>query len=162
MITDSQQKTIDELQAIFAKINSLETPPSNLMEEIEAELNRATALKLKSEAALKAERSKAYAIMENYVASVYRPILNRFLPDMKVNIHGDGGFYLGESHTTFHIKSIIYEHKNEDTSKYYEHAGFQLDQGYKKSNITMSLSEMDEEFKKFVISVKKSIDKVYY
>lgn len=161
-MTTQQQKTIDELKVIFERINALETPSSDLMEQIASELNRATALKLKSEAALKAERSKAHEMMTRHVSSVYRPILSRFIPEIAFSINDDGSFFISHSYHTFRIKSIIYEHKNEDKSKFYEHEGFQVDKSHSKSEITISLSNFNEDFKKFVIDAKKSIDSNYY
>lgn len=162
MITESQQKTIDSLKDTFEHINALEIPPSDLMAQIDAELNKGLALKLKSEAALKAEESKAREMMTKYVDEVYRPVLNKFLPSKKVEVYSDGTFYLNESYTEFHIKAIIYEDRNEDKSKRYEFAGFKLKTTYSWSELTFNISTFDEAFKKWVIEVRKSIDKIYY
>lgn len=163
MITESQQKTLSELQDFYNKINSLEAPASSMMEEIDAELNKGRVLKLKSEAALKAVRSKAYEMMQKHFNSVYKPIIDKFVPELSVTLSEDGGLYLSLSYSNFNIRSITLEYKNEDKSKYYEHVGFELRDRFKNNpGRTMYISDFDIAFKEYIIDLAKSNERIYY
>lgn len=165
MITQSQQQTLSELQEIYQKINSLETPPSSLMEEIEVEVNKATAKKLKREASLRAERSIAYELMNKYADEVVRPIINKFIKEFEVKIREDGSLYIhaGGRYQTFAIDSKINEttDKEDGNCKKSEFVGFNLRDNNHRFENTKNLHAFDQELKKFVIDTAKSIGNLY-
>ncbi len=160
-MTTTQQKTIDELKEYYSKINSLEAAPSNIMEEIAAEINKATARKMKSEASTKAAYSMAFEAATKYADEVVRPIVSKFLNSFNVEVRNNGSIWVGTvgRYQTFRIESKF--HKGKTTEfKQCIFVGFKMD--YVNIDTTMDLHKFDDELKKFVIDTAKSVNQLYY
>lgn len=159
MITESQQKTLSELQEFYQKINSLETPPSSLMEEIGEEVNKATAKKIKREASIKASHSMAFELMTKYADDVVRPVVRKFIHDFNVSVREDGSLRIWANgyYQNFTIEAAHNYDKTETEYSKSAFAGFKAD--YR--TFTMDLSDFNDALKKFVIDTAKAVGNLY-
>lgn len=160
MITESQQQTLSQLQEFYSIINSLESPPTNMMEEIEAELNKATAKKMKREASEKAAHSMAFEAMTNYVDETVRPLMNKFIKGFSIDIQKNGRMWMGTPECFITPFVIEPSHIHDDSEKEFKKtvfSGFKIDYNRK----TMDLHEFDPLLKKFIIGTAKNLDNLY-